>query len=150
LVEQWRYSQGLRFSAADALKLLHETLKAKPRLVRVKNQDGNMVVGSIVDAHRYQVLLVQLLGTDEANQESVEERIRKCASILFSNEDYRASLTGSFGVVKTKCGGQTLEQAVDYFYKRYVGNKYTGDKEIGLRSDVGREFVRLHLSRWFS
>lgn len=65
--ERWRYSYGLQFDEAEAEELLAQALANKPNIVRNENRDGNIVVGSIIDAQIYQVLLIQLLSTGDSN-----------------------------------------------------------------------------------
>lgn len=148
--EQWRYSHGLRFDENAASALLREAMKHRPSLIRVDNQDGNVVVGSLIDAQAYQVLLVQLLPADDAAQETNEERMRTLANELFGTDhSFRQSVAAVMGTVKNKCGGQSLSQAFDYFMKHYPGVKYTGAKGSKLQSKEGREYLRLYLQRWF-
>lgn len=149
--ERWRYSQGLRFGERDAAKLLTQAQSNKPNLVRKESKDGNVVVGSIIDAQVYQVLLIQLLPQETAVQETREERLRDLAARVFGNDhSFRQSVAGSLGIVKHKCQGQSLVTAVRHFDAHYPGVKYTGVREKKLRSVAGREYVRLYLGRWFS
>ncbi|MCA9066111.1 MAG: ImmA/IrrE family metallo-endopeptidase [Planctomycetaceae bacterium] len=148
--EQWRYSHGLCFDGSDARKLLREAIKHKPGLVRRENHDGNIVVGSMIDAQSYQVLLIQLLTEDDAAQETYEERVGTMATKLFGTDhSFRQSVAGSLGAVKKKCAGQSLGQAFEYFMKHYPQVKYTGSKAGKLESPLGREYVLLYLRRWF-
>lgn len=104
----------------------------------------------MIDAQDYQVLLVQLLPEEEATKETQEERIRSLASELFDNDStFRPSIAGSLGVLKGKCQGKSLSEAVDFFYTQYVGVKYSGNREKVLLSTKGREYIRLYLERWF-
>jgi hypothetical protein len=150
-VEQWRYSQGLRFDERQAEQLLSQARANKPNLVREANCDGNIIVGSIIDAQLYQVLLIQLLPPDTAAQETREERLRDLASRLFGNDhSFRQSVAASLGTVKGKCQGKSLDEAVQYFDTHYPGVKYTAIRAKKLRSNDGRAYVRLYLQRWFS
>jgi hypothetical protein len=125
-------------------------MEHRPSLIRVDNQDGNVVVGSLLDAQTYQVLLVQLLPADDAAHETYEERMRTLACELFGTDhSFRQSVATSLGTVKSKCVGQSLSQAFDYFMQHYPGIKYTGAKGSKLRSEEGREYLRLYLQRWF-
>ncbi len=149
-IQQWSYSPTLRFDESEGEELLKEAMKCYPNLVRLDNSDGNVVVGSMIDAQDYQVLLVQLLPEEEATKETQEERIRSLASELFDNDStFRPSIAGSLGVLKGKCQGKNLSEAVDFFYTQYVGVKYSGDREKVLLSTKGREYIRLYLERWF-
>ncbi len=148
--EQWRYSHGLRFEEDDAQQLFQLAMECKPKLVREDNQDGNVIVGSIIDAQVYQVLLIQLLSEDEASKETNEERISRLAQKLFGEDlSFRQSVAASLGTIKNKCSGQSLEEAFRFFLQHYPGTKYTGAKAITLLSQAGREYVRLYLQRWF-
>ena len=149
--ERWRYSHGLTFDEQSAAELLSEALANKPNPVRENNRDGNVIVGSIIDAQVYQVLLIQLLSEDTASQKTREERIGALAEHLFGDEQsFRQSVAASLGIVKQKCHGQSLAQAVAHFESNYLGRKYTGVREAKLRSASGRRYVRLYLERWFS
>lgn len=109
-----------------------------------------MVVGSVIDANLYQVLFVQLLDENDAQNESAEERRRRLRDEVF-NSDHRfmQSVSGALSVVKSRCQGLSLTEAESYFYSHYVGTKYEGPKEASLRSESGRQYIRLSLSRWF-
>lgn len=65
------------------------------------------------------------------------------------DEKFRPSIAGSLGVCKGKCDGMDVTDAVEFFYSQYVGIKYTGDRANRLRTAAGREYIRLHLERWF-
>lgn len=148
--EEWRYSTGLRFSEANAVELWRLALDRKPELVRAKNRDSKMVVGSVIDTNLYQVLFVQLLDENDAQNESAEERRRRLRYEVFhSNHSFMQSVSGALSVVKSRCQGLSLTEAESYFYARYVGTKYEGSEEASLRSESGRQYVRQSLSRWF-
>lgn len=150
-VEQWRYSSGLRFQKEEAEQLLRDALKAVPEPVRRANHDGNVVVGSIIDAQSYQVLLLQLLPKKTANQKTREERLRELASSLFADDEkFRPSLAGVLGTIKSKCAGKSLEEAIVFFNKEYVGRKYTGHRLTKLKSAQGKAYIRLYLEHWFN
>lgn len=148
--EQWRYSNGLRFDEDSASELLQEAISQKPVIARIANCDGNVIVGSIIDARKYQVLLIQLLSPSQAAQSSYDERVNHLACELFQEDhSFRQSVAASLGVVKKKCAGQSLSQAFGYFMQHYPGVKYCGLKDDKLRSQPGREYIRLFLQRWF-
>jgi hypothetical protein len=148
--EQWRYSHGLEFDEKEAQRLFKLAMKHKPQLVREDNQDGNMAVGSIIDAQRYQVLFIQLLPEDQASQETHEEQVSRLAKKVFGDDlSFRQSVAAVLGSIKTKCAGLNLDDACQFFFEQYVGVKYTGTNASALRSQAGREYVRLHLHRWF-
>ena len=148
--EQWRYSHGLEFDERDAQRLFRLAMKHKPQLVREDNQDGNVAVGSIIDAQAYQVLLIQLLPEDQASKETVEEQVSRLAKKVFGDDlSFRQSVAAVLGSIKTKCSGQNLDDVCQFFFRQYVGPKYTGTNASALRSQSGREYVRLHLQRWF-
>ncbi len=148
--EQWRYSHGLNFDAKNASELLCEAIKCHPEVVRADNKDGNTVVGSIIDAQSYQVLLIQLLPPNQATQRTLEELIRELSVSLFGDDhNFRQSMAGSLGTIKNKCNGQTLDQAFDYFMQTYPDKKYTGDRAMRLKSSSGQRYIRLYLTKWF-
>lgn len=148
--EQWRYSHGLQFDEDEAGSLLRAALDCQPNLVREKNHDGNIIVGSIIDAQVYHVLLIQLLSEDEATQETYEERMRSLATEVFGTDhSFRQSVAASLGTIKNKCAGQSLDDAFNYFVQHYLGVKYAGSRGRSLQSSPGREYVRLYLQRWF-
>lgn len=149
--ERWRYSHGLQFDEDEARELLGAAAECTPDLVRVDNQDGNIIVGSIIDAQVYQVLLIQLLSEDEASQQTYEEQMRSLATKLFgSDHGFRQSVAGSLGTVKNKCAGKSLDDAFNYFMQHYPDVKYVGLKGKALRSPLGLKYVRLYLQRWFA
>jgi hypothetical protein len=149
-LEQWRYSHGLQFDKDEARSLLHDAVRNKPSLVREQNHDGNIIVGSAIDAQAYQVLLVQLLPASDAEQETYEEKLGKLANEIFGNDrSFRQSIAGSLGTVKNKCDGKTLRQAFEFFMKNYPGVKYSGKQASILKSKNGQEYIMLYLQRWF-
>lgn len=149
-IEQWRYSHGLQFEKDEATSLLHDAVTNRPNLVREKNHDGNVIVGSIIDAQVYQVLLVQLLPESDAEQETYEEKLGKLANKVFGDDQsFRQSIAASLGIVKNKCAGKTLREAFEFFMKNYPGVKYTGLKASILQSQHGQEYIMLYLQKWF-
>jgi hypothetical protein len=149
--ERWRYSYGLQFDEAEAEELLTQALANKPNIVRNENRDGNIVVGSIIDAQIYQVLLIQLLPQATATLQSREERLQTLVDHLFGDDhSFQQSVAAIMGFVKQKCQGQGLEQAIRFFEEKYVGKRYVGIREQKLRSKGGREYVRACLERWFN
>lgn len=149
--EIWRYSQGVRFDEREAERLLRQALATQPKPVRDQNPDGNVVVGSLIDAQTYQVLLIQLLTKETATLETREERRQGLATEVFADDyKFRQSVAGSLSAVKRKCQGRTLEEAAKFFEDEYLGAKYTGSREQKLKSAAGREFVRICLESWFS
>lgn len=98
-----RYSYGLTIDDRAAEGLLEEAIESRPNLVRAKRQDGNVVVGSVINALIYQVLLIQLLPEVHATQETHEEKMRAMSDQIFGlNSSFRQSVAGSLGVAKTE------------------------------------------------
>ncbi len=148
---KWRYSCGLKFTASEAERLMHVALKSKPNPVREPNNDGNIVIGSIIDAMVYRVLLIQLLSTDAAAKTTREERIRELALSIFANDQsFQQSVAACLGFVKNHCKGMSRDEATQFFNERYLGKKFTGGNEKKLRSTNGQEYVRQYLERWFA
>lgn len=148
--EEWRYSHGLRFDEDEAAKLLARATESAPDIVRVDNEDGHIVVGSLIETAWYQVLLVQLLPEDDASGESPEERLRRLQREVFQSDyGFQQSVAAVFGSVKNKCNGMSLDDAIAFFGEHYLGSKYRGQHEKALRSDAGQQLTRIHLSRWF-
>lgn len=52
--------------------------------------------------------------------------------------------SGSLGVLKGKCQGKSLSEAVDFFYTQYVGVKYSGEREMVL---LGRTLELINVLR---
>ncbi|QDV56877.1 ImmA/IrrE family metallo-endopeptidase [Rosistilla oblonga] len=149
--EVWQYSENLQFDEGEPSDLMREAIAAKPQLARSDNGDGKINVCSLLETQYYQLLLVQLLSPEDAVIESAEETRRRLAERVFgSDESFQQSVAALLGNVKKKCSGKTLNEAVAWFEETYVGTKYTGDRYERLSSDEGREYVRIHLSRWFS
>lgn len=150
-VEQWRYSNGLQLGDEIAQLLWRDAVEQSPNLVRINSDDGNTLVGSIIDAQVYQVLLMQLLPEDEAKQESYDEKLGRLARFVFAGDySFQQSVAASLGTVKRRCEGQSLSQAFAYFMKNYPGVKYKGDNSKSLQSERGQEYIRLYLQRWFN
>ena len=149
--EEWRYSPDLIFDEGEPSEILRLAVISKPSPVRRDNSDGRILVGSIIDAQIYQILFIQLLPKGDAHQETFDEKLRRCGKELFENDNgFQSSLAGAFGNVKAKCFGQNIEQAIAYFYEKYVGIRYKYSREQKLQTNSGKEFVRLSLSKWFS
>ncbi len=149
--EVWRYSENLVFDDDEPDDLLRDALAARPQLARSDNGDGNVNLCSLLETQSYQILLVQLLSSSDAEGESSEEKRRRLADFVFGNDSsFRHSVAGSLGAVSQKCKGETLDEAVAYFEVAYVGTKYDGEKMKRLCTEEGREYIRIHLSRWFS
>ncbi len=149
--EVWRYSENLVFHDGEPDNLLRDALAARPQLARSDNGDGNVNVCSLLETEHYQLLLVQLLHSSQAEEESLEERRRRLAAFVFGDDvSFRQSVAGSLGVVHQRCKDRTIEEAAAYFEENYIGTKYDGDKMARLLTEEGRQYVRIHLSRWFS
>lgn len=147
----WSYSESLAFDRDEPADLFREAKRAYPALARIDNGDGNVNVCSLLQTDYYQLLLVQLLHPSQAHEESLEERRRRLAAFVFGDDaSFRQSVAGSLGVVRQRCQDGTLEDAVAYFEENYIGTKYEGDQMYRLQTEEGQQYVRLHLSRWFS
>ena len=129
-IEQWRFSRGLQFDKAAATALMKQAAANDSEIVREENQDGNVVVGSIIDAQIYQVLLIQLLPPATAIRQTREERMQLLAAQVFGGDlSFQQSVAAVLGGVKQKCEGQTLEAAIEFFQTQYLGLKYTGARD---------------------
>lgn len=147
----WDYSETLNFDRGEAEELLSDAKRSYPQLARTDNGDGNVNVSSLLETDYYQLLLVQLLRPAQAESESTEEIRRRLADNVFGGDgSFRQSVAGSLGVVRQRCKDGTLQDAVAYFEEHYVGSKYEGEQMDRLRSKEGREYIRIHLSRWFA
>ncbi len=147
----WSYSESLQFDPHEPAELFREAKSAYPALARSDNGDGNVNVCSLLETEYYQLLLVQLLHPSQAEEESLEERRRRLAAFVFGDDNsFRQSVAGSLGIVSQKCKGQTLDEAVAYFEETYLGTKYNDAKMKRLCTAEGREYLRIHLSRWFT
>lgn len=149
-VEVWKYSENLVFEDGEPRELLEDALRARPNLARSDNGDGNVNACSLFETTSYQLLLVQLLPQSVAEGESSEEKRRRLAKSVFGEEiGFQQSVAAVLGSVKQRCKGQSLYDAVAYFENHYLGTKYDGEKMTRLCTPEGREYVRIHLSRWF-
>jgi hypothetical protein len=83
----WTWTPTLRVPEAAALKLLKHANEAAPSPYRHQQNDGNVVVASLLDAGSIRVLFMQLLPPALANQKSVGERIRELDQALFSGSN---------------------------------------------------------------
>lgn len=147
----WSYSESLTFDRDEPAELFREAKRAYPALARSDNGDGNVNVCSLLETEYYQLLLVQLLHPSQAEEESLEEKRRRLAAFVFGDDtSFRQSVAGSLGVVRQRCQGCTIEEAAAYFEENYMGTKYEGVQLDRLRTEEGRQYVRIHLSRWFS
>ena len=147
----WSYSESLQFAPNEPAELFREAKSAYPTLARSDNGDGNINVCSLLQTEYYELLLVQLLHPLQADEESLEERRRRLAAFVFRDDNsFRQSVAGSLGVVRQKCKGRSLDEAVAYFEANYLGTKYIDTKMERLRSPEGREYLKIHLSRWFA
>ncbi len=146
--ESWRYSEGLKFTSDAAVALGQQAAASGGKPVRIKS-GGKVVVGSVIDGGNYQVLLAQLLPPDVATQETQEEKISRLQKKLFGDDSsFRGQIAAYLGVIKQKCTGVSLEQAVKEFNKRY-GTRLKGEAAKNMSSAAGQEFIRLHLGKWF-
>ena len=148
--QQWRYSNGLQFSQADAESLLREAFANKPNPARCRGEDGNVAIASILETHRYQVLLIQLLPEETASQETREEQLRRLADEVFgADKSFRQSVAGCLGTVKGKFAGTDIAGALQFFNQKYVGTKYVGANAAKLLSPNGQSYLRIYLQNWF-
>lgn len=147
----WSYSESLQFAPHEPTELFREAKRAYPALARSDNGDGNVNVCSLLKTEYYQLLLVQLLHPSQAEEESLEERRRRLAAFVFGDDaSFRQSVAGTLGVVRQRCNDATIEEAAAYFEENYIGTKYDGEQMARLLTEEGRQYVRIHLSRWFS
>ena len=149
---QWRYSNGLRFSDAEAEALLKQTVATAPELVRAPNSDGNTVVASAIRADRYTAVFLQLLPTDVASRPTNEERTRELREQVFENDySFQQSVAACVGIIRRQTKVDSLDRAIALFYERYLtpGKKWTSSQRQKLLSDAGREFLGLELGKTF-
>lgn len=147
---RWMWSPSLRATTADtSLEVLRAARNAFPCPYRHTQDDGFVVVASLIDNPQYEstTVFVQLLQPEMGLLLSKEERRQQLEKVLFTNNDgLRNSVQGCFGALKPKITGMSLDQAVTTFWSR---QQKRFEKSL-MNTDAGREYVRLRITELLS
>lgn len=146
-----KYSEGLRFGNDFATSLMAQVLSSDNpgQPLRIERSDGKVIFGSAIDGWYYKALLIQLLSAEDAVGPSAEERLRQLRDRLFGGDkSLEGRLAGMHGHIGKKHRDLTVTAALAKFDERYLnGSKLSDEEKRLLRSDDGREFLRIHLSK---
>ncbi|MCA9234230.1 MAG: ImmA/IrrE family metallo-endopeptidase [Planctomycetales bacterium] len=145
---RWMWSPSLRITTTDTpLKLLQATRQVHPLPHREVQEDGVMVVASLIENPKFEssTVFVQLLSEEHGLQQSPAEQRQSLESQLFPKGNrLRAKVDGCFGAFKHRCSGMTLQQAEAAFWDRYQTRLHGS----AIDSALGRQYVTLRLSEW--
>ncbi len=147
---QWRFSSGLNFTDDEAVKLRFMAFEAAPTPVRAPNNDGNIVVASIIDAQGYySALFLQLLPPDLANSKTREEQLAELirGRVFGTDYSFQQSVASCLGHIRNKYAQFTVSQALSEFDGQYTSQKWSLLRQQLLMSPDGREYLKLELSK---
>jgi hypothetical protein len=147
----WTWAPALRVPESAALRLLKDAEQTAPNPFRHTQNDGNVVVASLLPAGTIRVLFMQLLPPSLANQKSVGERLRELDQLLFAGSNaLRGKVTGSLGAFKTKRSPKSLaiKEALKEFNETYTTKKWQEPFRSKMLTKAGQEFLTLHLEQW--
>jgi Zn-dependent peptidase ImmA (M78 family) len=145
---KWQWSKSLRMGNETAHDLLVSARKVESKVFRHRQQDGQVVVASIIENPVFgsATLFVQLLPANLAMTESRHERRKQLELELFSSDSkFQQRVAGLFGAHKPRVANLTKFAAVAEFWKRHE-HKLAGTP---LDSDTGREYVELRIGDWY-
>ncbi len=145
---RWQWSKTLTMREETANHLLQKTRNAAPNVCRYERDDGNIVVGSIIENPYFgsATLFVQLLPKEVGLQTSHHERRKQLEVLLFSEEmKLQQRLSGCFGAHKGRIASMTKVEAIQTFWERYEGLL----EHSTIDSIAGREYVELRIGEWF-
>lgn len=145
---QWKYSETITMSKAEAIDLLGEARSTEPEAYRHEQDDG-IVVASIIENHHTgsTTLFVQFLPHEVGSKLSPQEERAKVEAKLFkNNEKLRQKMSGYMGALKTRIKGKTPQAVEADFWKRY--ESVLTDTPVNTRA--GREYVKSRIVEWFA
>lgn len=147
--QKWTWSPTFGVSESEAARLFKKVQAAgEADLVRCKNQDGRVVVASILANPYGDCLFFQLLPAELGERQTVAEQRKALEAFLFGNDStFRNQMSGCFGAFKPDACSMQLEDALAEFEQRY-GSRWDGSRFQRLHSAQGRKYLRLRLAEW--
>ncbi|MGO8751380.1 MAG: hypothetical protein ACLQNE_35995 [Thermoguttaceae bacterium] len=146
----WTWAPTLRVPESAALEMLKHADETAPSPYRHQQNDGKVVVASLLPAGNIRVLFMQLLPPTLANQKSVGERMRELDQALFAGRNsLRGKASGSLGAFKNKHPANSLSvaEALMAFNEKYTSNWPEPFRSRMLAAD-GQAFLAFHLEQW--
>jgi Zn-dependent peptidase ImmA (M78 family) len=147
----WTWAPTLRVPESAAMRLLEDTEKTAPSPYRRQQNDGKVVVASLLPARNIRILFMQLLPPQLASQKSVGERRRELDQFLFAgNGVLRGKVAGSLGAFKSKRQANSLSiaEALRVFNETYTTTKWLEPFRSHMLTNEGQEFLALYLEPW--
>ena len=147
----WTWAPTLRVPKSSALRLLKDVEEVAPSPYRDQQNDGKVVVASLLPARKIRVLFMQLLPPSLANQKSVGERLRELDQRLFAGSNsLRGKVAGSLGAFKSKHAAKSLslKLALKEFNETYTMKKWQEPFRSKMLMAEGQEFLALRLEPW--
>jgi Zn-dependent peptidase ImmA (M78 family) len=147
---KWQWSETLRLTGDTPAEILTECAKFAPNPARIPHEQNKMIVASFIENPNFntKILFLQLVDESDGSKQLREERIRELEDYLFEDDiKFRQSLAGRFGAFKSTAQNMFLDEAIQMFNKRLLQNPELINLRR-LRSDKGREYIRLKLEMW--
>jgi len=147
---KWQWSETLRLTGNTPVEILAECTKLDPNPARIYHEQNEIIVASFIENPNYntKTLFLQLVNESDGFKQLREERIRELEDYLFADDiKFRQSLAGRFGAFKPTAQTMSLDDAIRQFNERLLRNSDLINLRR-MRSEKGREYIRLKLEMW--
>ncbi len=147
---KWQWSETLRLTGDTPAEILAECTKLAPNPARIPHEQNEVIVASFIENPNFntKVLFLQLVSEFDGFKQLREERIRELEEYLFADDvKFRQSLAGRFGAFKSIARNMFIDEAIQLFNRRLLQNPELVNFRR-LRSEKGREYIRLKLAAW--
>jgi len=147
---KWQWSETLRLTGDAPAEILTECTKFAPNPARIPHEQNEVIVASFIENPSFntKLLFLQLVDESDGFKQLREERMRELEEYLFEDDiKFRQSLAGRFGAFKSTAQDMLLDEAIELFNGRLLQNPELINLRR-LRSEKGREYIRLKLELW--
>lgn len=147
---KWQWSETLKLNDNTPNQILAECNESAPNPARIACGENEVIVASFIENPSWntKVLFLQLVNETDGYKPLREERIRELETYLFEGDvKFRQSMAGRFGAFKSIAQNVFLNDAIQLFNERILRNPELINTKK-LRSEKGREYIRLKLEAW--
>lgn len=150
---KWQWSKTLQMTGDTPAEILIECTKSAPNPARILYQQNEVIVASFVENLTFntKILFLQLMNSLDGFKQLREETVRELEAFIFdNNREFRMSLQGCFGAIKSKVQELSLDEAIQLFNKTHLKSSERWGKAAWKRlsSEKGQEYIRLRLQLW--
>ena len=150
---KWQWSETLRMTGETPTEILTECANSSPNPARIPYGQNKVIVASFAENPTFntKILFLQLVNESDGFKQLHEETLRELENFIFDNDrEFRMSLQGCFGAIKSKVQELSLDEAIQLFNKTHLKSSERWGKAAWRRlsSEKGQEYITLRLQFW--